>query len=93
MDYRVVFVGEDFGDVAGLDAVAGLAACFLAGTICSLLAASITFRIDDDSGGLKCGSCLTIVQPTTLESGKGTSNEIESDVKDTDSAAVLDEKV
>lgn len=55
------YVGEDQGDVAGQDAVAGLAACFLAGTISSLLAALITVFIDDDKAGLKCGSCWTIV--------------------------------
>ncbi len=54
-------VGEDFGEVAGTDAVAGLASCFLAGTISSLLAALITFKIDDDESGLMCGSCCTIV--------------------------------
>jgi hypothetical protein len=55
------YVGEDYGDAAGNDAVAGLASCFLAGTICSLLAAVITFKIDDQQSGLKCGSCLTII--------------------------------
>lgn len=57
------FVGEDYGDVAGTDAIGGLAACFLAGTICSLLAALITFKIDDQEEGLKCGSCWTIRGP------------------------------
>ena len=56
------FVGEDFGEAAGSDAVAGLAACFLAGTLCSLLAALITLKIDDNAGGLKCGSCCTLVK-------------------------------
>jgi len=60
------YVGEDYGDGAGSDAVAGLAACFFAGTLCSLMAAAITFKIDDQKEGLKCGSCLTIV-PRTLE--------------------------
>lgn len=55
------FVGEDFGDAAGSDAVAGLAACFLAGTMCSFIAASLTFPINDNKSGLKCGSCCTIV--------------------------------
>lgn len=61
------YVGDDFGNLAGSDAVAGLAACFLAGTISSFLAATITFRIDDHSGGLKCGSCWTLVPPTVEE--------------------------
>ena len=65
--FLYTYVGEDYGDYAGSDAVAGLAACFLAGTICSFLAASITFRIDDHSGGLKCGSCWTIVSPSVVD--------------------------
>jgi hypothetical protein len=44
----------------GDDSAAGMAACFLAGTACSLLAALITFKIDDQERGLKCGSCLTL---------------------------------
>jgi hypothetical protein len=55
------YIGEDFGEYAGSDAVAGLAACFLAGTISSLIAAIVTIKIDDHKAGLKCGSCLTIV--------------------------------
>ena len=55
------YIGEDYGDGAGSDAVAGLAACFFAGTLCSLMAALITFKINDQKDGLKCGSCLTIV--------------------------------
>jgi MFS family permease len=57
------YVGKtDWATTAsGHDAVAGLAACFFAGTICSLLAAWITIRIDDNKSGLKCGPCWTIV--------------------------------
>eukprot|EP00980_Cylindrotheca_fusiformis_P015676 scaffold4518_cov149-Cylindrotheca_fusiformis.AAC.11 len=55
------YVGEDFGASVGHDAIAGLAACFLAGTISSLVAAVVTIRIDDNQSGLKCGSCITIV--------------------------------
>lgn len=54
------YVGEDVGDLAGTDSVAGLAACFLAGTLCSLLAAMITTRIDDGKAGLTCGSCVLV---------------------------------
>eukprot|EP00980_Cylindrotheca_fusiformis_P000423 scaffold102_cov103-Cylindrotheca_fusiformis.AAC.5 len=61
------YVGEDFGAAVGHDAVAGLAACFLAGTISSLMAAIITIRIDDNKSGLKCGPCITIVAPETTE--------------------------
>lgn len=55
------YVGEDFGGPAGTNAVSGLAACFLAGTISSLAAALITMRIDDDKAGLQCGPCFTII--------------------------------
>jgi hypothetical protein len=59
--FLYTYIGEDFGEAAGSDAVAGLAACFLAGTISSLLAALITVKIEDSKTGLNCGSCLTIV--------------------------------
>jgi len=56
------YVGQDAGPLAGTDGTSGLAACFLAGTVCSILAALITVKIDDNNEGLKCGSC-TLVQP------------------------------
>ena len=55
------YVGENIGGLAGTNAIAGLAACFLAGTISSLIAAVITIMIDDQKAGLKCGPCLTLV--------------------------------
>ena len=55
------YVGEDVGPLAGTNAVVGMAACFLAGTICSLIAVIITWRINDDTAGLKCGSCITLI--------------------------------
>jgi hypothetical protein len=61
------YVGEYLGPLAGNDAVAGMAACFLAGTICSFIAVIVTQRIDDNAAGLKCGSCLTIVQATEVD--------------------------
>ena len=61
------YVGENIGSLAGTDAVAGLAACFLAGTISSLIAAVITCFIDDQQAGLKCGPCLTLVPPTFVD--------------------------
>jgi hypothetical protein len=51
------YVGDYVGDMAGNNGTAGLAACFLAGTLSSLLAAVITIWIDDNDGGLKCGPC------------------------------------
>jgi len=76
------YVGESRNDFAGTDAVAGLAACFFAGTACSFLAALITIWIDDDNKGLKCGPCLTLVSDST----RGNS-ELESKIKE------LEEKV
>eukprot|EP00553_Chaetoceros_curvisetus_P011853 CAMPEP_0204639162 /NCGR_PEP_ID=MMETSP0717-20131115/41964_1 /ASSEMBLY_ACC=CAM_ASM_000666 /TAXON_ID=230516 /ORGANISM="Chaetoceros curvisetus" /LENGTH=387 /DNA_ID=CAMNT_0051659163 /DNA_START=121 /DNA_END=1284 /DNA_ORIENTATION=- len=54
------YVGEYYGDKAGTNGTAGLAACFLAGTICSLIAALITVKIDDNEEGLKCGPCTLV---------------------------------
>ena len=90
------YVGEDFGDVAGSDAVAGLAACFLAGTLSSLLAALITLKIDDDAGGLKCGSCCTIVKAGS-ESNEGKlemdqTEEIDGEVDKEAAPAAVDEE-
>ena len=63
------YVGDAANDVSGNDAVAGLAACFFAGTCSSLLAAIITTKIDDHAAGLKCGSCWTIVPAQEEDSG------------------------
>jgi hypothetical protein len=54
------YVGENYGEYVGTNGTAGLAACFLAGTLSSLLAAIITMFINDHDDGLKCG-CFTIV--------------------------------
>lgn len=48
---------------SGNDGRLGLAACFLAGTLSSLLAAIITIWIKDEEAGLKCGPCWTLVEP------------------------------
>jgi hypothetical protein len=84
------FIGEDFGVAAGSDAVAGLAACFLAGTLCSLMAALITVKIKDDQTGLKCGPCLTIVaaraEPTTENGVDGAEDKLKDDVDEEDEA-------
>lgn len=60
------YVGEYVNEYAGTNATSGFAACFLAGTISSLLAALITVKIDDNDGGLKCGSC-TVVREKPIE--------------------------
>lgn len=59
--------GEDLSEWSGSDAIAGIAACFFAGTVCSIIAAVLTIFIDDPNTrkfGLKCGSCLTLLPPT-----------------------------
>jgi hypothetical protein len=56
------YVGDEWNDYSGPWAVQGLAACFLAGTLCSLIAAIITLKINDNKAGLKCGPCWTIVR-------------------------------
>jgi hypothetical protein len=57
------YVGDEVNEYSGNDAVTGLAACFLAGTVSSFIAALVTTRIDDHKAGLQCGSCWTIVEP------------------------------
>ena len=59
---RRSYVGQDEGDYQGTDGRLGLAACMVAGTVSSVLAAMITTRIDDQGAGLRCGSCMTIVE-------------------------------
>lgn len=68
--FLYTYVGEEYGAGAGSDGVAGMAACFLAGTVCSLIAALITFKIEDQESGLKCGSCMTIRPPLKEPTGK-----------------------
>lgn len=67
------YAGEEItsasGYFAGTDARIGLAACFVAGTVSSLLAALITLKIKDDDGGLMCGGCTIIDDTKVLEEG------------------------
>ena len=60
---------------AGEDALRGLGACFVAGTISSALAALITFRINDDAAGLRCGACICVAAQgaATLETRSSSS--------------------
>jgi len=84
--FLYTYVGEDYGDLVGSDAVAGLAACFLAGTVSSLLAALITFKINDQEEGLKCGSCWTIKAPeakNSCENEDAAIDDIEEDLNTT----------
>lgn len=71
--FLYTYAGEFFvnqnNPYSGPNASAGLAVCFLAGTISSLLAALITTRISDKSShknGLPCGSSCTIIAPSSL---------------------------
>lgn len=59
------YVGETINEQSGSDAVAGLTACFIAGTVSSFIAAVITVFINDHEVALKCGSCWTLVKGTT----------------------------
>lgn len=54
----------------GTDARLGFAACFLAGTLCSALAAIITIWIKDEDSGLKCGKWTIIEQKEVNEEEK-----------------------
>jgi hypothetical protein len=68
------YVGDEVNEYSGNDAVTGLAACFLAGTVSSVIAALITTRIDDHKAGLQCGSCWTVVAPEAIEEGADDNN-------------------
>jgi len=59
------YVGEEINDSSGPDAVAGIAACFVAATISSLAAALITLKIEDEASGLRCGplACIGTKEP------------------------------
>jgi F0F1-type ATP synthase assembly protein I len=54
------YTGDDLGPYAGTDALRGMAACFIAGTVCAFIAALITFRIRDDKAGLRCGPWVCV---------------------------------
>jgi hypothetical protein len=73
------YVGEDFGPLAGSDAVAGMAACFLAGTVCSVISTIITFWLDDHEHGLKCGACLTLVKSTAVNQDDDEEEKVEEE--------------
>ena len=60
-------ITSNSGYFAGTDARVGLAACFVAGTVASLLAAVITIKIKDDDGGLMCGGYTIIDDTKELE--------------------------
>lgn len=47
-------------DVYGMDATWGLASCFVAGTVCSVVAVMLTVFINDEKGGLACGRIVCV---------------------------------
>lgn len=71
------YIGEYKGDLAGNDGTAGLIACFIAGTVSSLLAALITVFLEDQEAGLRCGSCIC-VKPQVIEDDDNQENVVEA---------------
>jgi Major Facilitator Superfamily len=65
------YIGETYNEFSGTNSVYGLAACFFAGTISSVIAVLLTVKINDDKAGLSCGSCLTIVDSTEILTDEG----------------------
>jgi len=66
------YAGAHMGADAGTDAQRGLAACYIAGTLSSALAALITLKISDPQAGLRCGACVCIaVSESTAEETSG----------------------
>ena len=60
----------------------GLAACFYAGTVCSILAVILTIKINDDKAGLSCGLCLSIINPSSVVDQTEISPTVEKDNDD-----------
>jgi hypothetical protein len=61
------YVGEYLGEAYGRDSVQGFAACFLAGTVSSLLAVAITVFIKDEKAGLRCGTLVCVKELEATE--------------------------
>lgn len=63
---------------AGSSPVQGLAACFWASLGFSVLSAVVELALKDNSGGLRCGRCLTIVgAPAGADAGRAVEVEME----------------
>ncbi|KAG2434394.1 hypothetical protein HYH02_012406 [Chlamydomonas schloesseri] len=62
---------------AGDTVVQGFAACFWASVGFALLSALVEMFVADNSGGLLCGPCVTLVKPPPVEAAGGPSVEIE----------------
>lgn len=56
------YIGENEGVWSGTNGTVGMASCFIAGTISSLLAATITIKIEDDEAGLNCGRFICVAK-------------------------------
>jgi hypothetical protein len=54
------YIGYYYGEYVGRSSVAGLAACFVAGTASSAVAAIITLWIRDEQAGLMCGRFICV---------------------------------
>ena len=84
------YAGTNRGALAGTDALRGLAVCFVAGTVSSLLAALITLKIKDETAGLRCGPCWTCISATPVAPAspdKSASAESATPIPDQKSAA------
>jgi hypothetical protein len=84
------YVGTDLGSLAGQNIVAGFAACFFAGTASSFLAVIITWFIQDNQAGLKCGPCLTLVSANPVDMRKEDKDALENDENREDDLVVRD---
>lgn len=61
------YVGGYGPDDESRDGRLGLGWCMVAGSISSIIAAALTFRIDDDVGGLKCGRYTCVKERDVYE--------------------------
>jgi len=65
------YSGGNEGQFSGSNGTIGLAVCFAAGTVSSLLAALITVKIDDDQSGFSCGKLVCIKPKAIVDAGEG----------------------
>ena len=87
------YVGEDYGRYAGPDATAGMAACFFAGTCCSVLAAIITIFINDEDTGLRCGPCVCVQSKTKTEEADEGHAEATEEFRENEAAHLREEEM
>jgi hypothetical protein len=80
------YVGSYEGVYQGTDGRLGLAACMVAGTVSSVVAAGITTRINDQGAGLMCGKKVIVKEEIDWEMRE---KEGEVEMKETDSESVI----